>query len=333
MRPIALHGHTRAITRVKYNKDGDLLFSTAKDTSPTVWDAETGERLGTYEGHTGAVWDCDINFTSTLFATAGADGHVKIWDLRIGECVATFGTSGSQPVRCVGFSHGDNMLLTVTDKSFGANPAIHIFNLPEGGTPRSIKESKTAYNPFITHEAYEKITCALWGPTNDTIYFSSEDGTLAIYNVSRQMEETFCGAHRSEVKRFCFDKNYVTLLTASSDQSSLLLDAMTLKVLKKYESDKPINDCAFSPTMEHVILGGGQDAQSVTNVIGRANRFETRFFHKIYQEELGSITGHFGPVNALAFNPTGRSFSSGGEDGFVRMHHFDEEYFHSGETA
>lgn len=31
LQAIALHGHTRAVTRVKFNRDGDLLFSCAKD--------------------------------------------------------------------------------------------------------------------------------------------------------------------------------------------------------------------------------------------------------------------------------------------------------------
>ncbi|GKD04071.1 eukaryotic translation initiation factor 3 subunit I-like protein, partial [Tanacetum coccineum] len=47
----------------------------------------------------------------------------------------------------------------------------------------------------------------------------------------------------------------------------------------------------------------------------------------ILQEEIGGVKGHFGPINALAFNPDGRSFSSGGEDGYVRLHHFDPDYF------
>lgn len=46
--PILLQGHERAITQVKYNSDGDLLFTTAKDQKPTVWYSDTGERLGTY---------------------------------------------------------------------------------------------------------------------------------------------------------------------------------------------------------------------------------------------------------------------------------------------
>lgn len=29
----------------------------------------------------------------------------------------------------------------------------------------------------------------------------------------------------------------------------------------------------------------------------------------------------------IAVHPSGRSYASGGEDGFVRVHHFDEGYF------
>ena len=50
MKPILLKGHTRALTYVKYNKDGDLLFSCSKDNKPTLWMSDTGERVGTYDG-------------------------------------------------------------------------------------------------------------------------------------------------------------------------------------------------------------------------------------------------------------------------------------------
>jgi translation initiation factor 3 subunit I len=325
MRPISLHGHQKPITRVKFNKDGDLLVSTAKDNAPTVWNAETGERLGTYEGHRGAVWDCDINYSSTLLATAGADECVKIWDLLKGECVATI--AHKTPVRCVGFSHGDDMLLTVTDTSYGRIPAIHVYNLPPGGTPEAIKNSKAEYNPWCTFEIKDKtkVTCALWGPSNDTIYFSCEDGTVSILNLSTQDLEKQQQIHNSEIRRICFDKNYVFLMTASLDQTGKLVDALSLKVIKTYESDKPCNDCGISPLMNHVILGGGQDAQSITNIAHRQNKFDTRFFHMILEEELGSISGHFGPINSVAFASDGRGFATGGEDGFVKLYRFDTE--------
>ena len=45
-RVMVMKGHERNITRVLFNRDGDLLFSAASDKTPTVWDTETGERLG-----------------------------------------------------------------------------------------------------------------------------------------------------------------------------------------------------------------------------------------------------------------------------------------------
>ena len=51
MKPTLLQGHERSLTQIKYNRDGDLLFSTSKDKSVSVWFIDNGERLGTYEGH------------------------------------------------------------------------------------------------------------------------------------------------------------------------------------------------------------------------------------------------------------------------------------------
>jgi WD40 repeat protein len=61
MRPILLQGHTRSLTQIKYNREGDLLFSVSKDKVANVWYSHNGERLGTYSGHVGAVWTIDVN--------------------------------------------------------------------------------------------------------------------------------------------------------------------------------------------------------------------------------------------------------------------------------
>ncbi len=92
-----------------------------------------------------------------------------------------------------------------------------------------------------------------------------------------------------------------------------------------------------------VLLGGGQEAMSVTTTSLRQGKFETRFWHKVFEEEVGRVKGHFGPSirtfpvtylslaftdpRSIAIHPAGTGYASGGEDGFVRMHHFDESYF------
>ncbi|KAJ9465741.1 Eukaryotic translation initiation factor 3 subunit I [Diplonema papillatum] len=325
MRPIALHGHTRAVTMVKYNREGDLLFSTAKDMVPTVWSAETGERLGTYEGHTGAVWGCDVNASSTLLATAGADQSTRIWNVETGEMMAVI----KHPTACrsVSWAHGDRMLCCITDKSMGNIPAINLYNIPEFS---EIKDNKCEYNPFLKFTVPEKINMAVWGPTNETIYFCSEDGSVAVLDVQKEKEKCFNMPHNGyECRRLRWDSDYTTLITSGWDKSSKLLDMRDVSTIKTYPNDFPVNDACILPTdvMNHICMGGGLDAQSVTNVSAHQNKFDIKFCHKVFGNELGAIAGHFGPVNALATCPVGRSFASGGEDGFVRLHHFDADFY------
>uniref|UniRef100_A0A3P8SV70 Serine-threonine kinase receptor-associated protein n=1 Tax=Amphiprion percula TaxID=161767 RepID=A0A3P8SV70_AMPPE len=58
-----------------------------------------------------------------------------------------------------------------------------------------------------------------------------------------------------------------------------------------------------------------------TSTTTRTEEFEARFFHAAYEEEFGRVKGHFGPINCVAFHPDGKSYSSGGEDGYVRIHY------------
>lgn len=57
-------GHERSLTQIKFNKEGDLLFSCSKDHVINVWFSHNGERLGTYDGHSGAVWTIDVDCAS-----------------------------------------------------------------------------------------------------------------------------------------------------------------------------------------------------------------------------------------------------------------------------
>lgn len=97
-------------------------------------------------------------------------------------------------------------------------------------------------------------------------------------------------------------------------------------------------------------MGGGQEAMEVTTTTTKSGKFDARFYHLVFEEEIGRVKGHFGPINSLAFHPDGKrlvtgfklwcivamydnscfswfSYSSGGEDGYVRVHTFDPAYF------
>lgn len=127
MRPILLKGHSRSLTMVKYNRDGDLLFTCAKDHSPCVWFSDSGERLGTFDGHAGAVWACDVSYHSERLLTAAADSSVKLWDVQTGACLFTFPHTG--PARSVNFSTGDQFFVSVADKFTDKPAAVFVYEL------------------------------------------------------------------------------------------------------------------------------------------------------------------------------------------------------------
>ena len=106
-----------------------------------------------------------------------------------------------------------------------------------------------------------------------------------------------------------------------------IITADDLEKLKVYTTDTPLNSAALTPVKDYVILGGGQAAMDVTTTSARQGKFEARFYHKIFEDEIGRVRGHFGPLNYVAVDPTGKSYASGGEDGYVRLHHFDRSYF------
>ncbi|CUA73341.1 Eukaryotic translation initiation factor 3 subunit I [Rhizoctonia solani] len=121
------------------------------------------------------------------------------------------------------------------------------------------------------------------------------------------------------------DRTY--FITSSKDKSAKLHETKTLNVLKNYATDGPLNSAAIAPGRPYILVGGGQEAMNVTTTSARQGKFETRFWHKIFEEEVGRVKGHFGPINTIAVHPAGIQYASGGEDGFVRLHTFDESYF------
>lgn len=88
-----------------------------------------------------------------------------------------------------------------------------------------------------------------------------------------------------------------------------------------------MNTAAITPVKDFVVVGGGQAAVEVTTTSSREGKFEARFYHKILGDEIGRVPGHFGPINYIAVHPRGLGFATGGEDGYVRLHHFDKSYF------
>lgn len=170
----------RSLNQIKFNRDGDLLFSVAKDKIVCVWFAANGERLGTYSGHQGAIWTVDVSPNTVLLATGSADNSVRLWNIKTGECVKVW--EFPTAVKRVEFSPDGSRLLAVTEKRMGYLGTIVVFDVQYGdGEGNNLDLQTDEPSLKITCED-SKATVAGWSYLSKYIIAGHEDGSVSQYD-------------------------------------------------------------------------------------------------------------------------------------------------------
>ena len=279
---------------------------------------------------------------SKYILTASADGRSLMFEVETGQMV--FNVLHSGPVHAVGFADGDGFFFTA-NKPLSARTGkltLSLYEMPSvagfTGTPPSLKAEAAAY---LQYEMHSLSRAGHFLPHNEAILLGHDDGKLIKYTavgggvVTRaselQAEEIFSGAgdvaaHSAVINDIRFMEDRTLFVTASNDCTARLWSTVDLQMLKTYRVSTPVNGAVIHPKFEHLILGGGQDAMSVTTTDAREGGFEARFFNMVYETEFGRVAGHFGPINSLAMAPDGLSYASGAEDGTTRFHKFTADY-------
>ncbi|ODN99619.1 eukaryotic translation initiation factor 3 subunit I [Cryptococcus wingfieldii CBS 7118] len=329
MKPIILQGHERSLNQIAFNAEGDILFSASKDNVVNAWYTSNGERLGTYGGikggvgHNGAVWTVAVDSQTKFLLTGGADNVMKLWEVETGECLFTW--EFLTAVKRVAWSEDDSQFLSVTEERSRQPSVIRIFKFNRD-QPTSQPTEPTCEMRLTGSRA----TVAVWAPLSDHIVTGHESGKIAKYDVKTGEEvQAVETEHSGLITDIQLSPDGTYFISSSKDKTARLWDLKTLEVMKVFPTETPVNSAVITPGRPYIILGGGQDAMNVTTTSQRAGKFESRFFHKLFEEEVGRVKGHFGPINTLAVHPEGRAYASGSEDGFVRVHWFDDSYFRS----
>ena len=212
MRPVLLQGHERSLNQIKYNRDGDLLFSVAKDKVVCGWYTSNGERLGTYTGHQGAVWTVDVSPETRWLATGAADNTVKIWDIKTGDCVKTW--ENPTAIKRVEFSSDGKRLLAVSEKRMGYLGTIIVYGIPSDDPSTWSDDTEVK----ITCED-SKATVAGWGPLDQDIISGHEDGSVSKWDSKVRTLPTLLAF--SPILKSVFS---TSLLGAPSRHSGVLLE-------------------------------------------------------------------------------------------------------------
>jgi len=238
---------------------------------------------------------------------------MRLWNIQTGKCLKTW--EFPTAIKRVEFSEDGTRLLAVTEMRMGYLGTIVAYEI----TP-DVEAEQTDEKMFTITLEESKATVAGWSYLSEYVIAGHEDGSVSQWD-GRSGEKLYqTDVHAGPVTDLQWSTDRTYFITASKDKTAKLIDARSLEVLKTFVTDTPLNSAAITPVKPFVILGGGQAAMDVTTTAARQGKFEARIYHKIFEEEIGRVRGHFGPLNTVAIHPEGKGYASGGEDGYVRVH-------------
>jgi translation initiation factor 3 subunit I len=250
-----------------------------------------------------------------MIASGSADNTMRLWEIKTGRLLKTW--EFPTAVKRVEFSPDGRQLLGVTEKRMGHLGTIVVVPIELDVNAEQSDERELT---IVCDES--KATVAGWSYLAKYIIAGHEDGSVSQYDakvrfmfvVVIEVSCTNMGLLQTgelidnipihelnmQVTDLQWSPDRTYFITASKDKTARLIAARDLELLKTYPSDTPLNSACITPKKEYVILGGGQAAMDVTTTAARQGKFEARFYHRIFEDEIGRVRGHFGPLVSSA---------------------------------
>lgn len=72
-------------------------------------------------------------------------------------------------------------------------------------------------------------------------------------------------------------------------------------------------------------MGGGLAARETAK--SKLGGYDLHLCNIMFEEEIGTISGHYGPCNMIQFYKDGRGIVTAGEEGIIRIFRFDNSYW------
>jgi translation initiation factor 3 subunit I len=269
MRPIVISCHSRPISVVRFNKDGDLFFVASLDGFVSVFWTEPVERLGTYKSE-GAVKSLSVSEDSKLLISGSAVNGIFVFEVETGIQLNILPTNQLKQIE---FSAGSKKFFLIHN-SGSKLTTVDIF---ETNVIKKTIDPEKAYKDAYV-DGVDKVSLVssdvpysrgVWGYLNKTLVLGTTRGKIDVYDLSTRTIIQTCKPHNETITDLRFAPDFSLLISSSRDCYCKIYDTETLKEIRVYNAQRPLNSAVVSPLMltdqkYHAIIGGGQEIRDVT---------------------------------------------------------------------
>ena len=326
---------------VAFSPDGRWLASVTSVDGVILWDVTNGRQILTLKGY---CWgDRSVAFSpdghwlaslgrknDTTTTDKTEENTVKLWSVPEGKEIRSFKGLTSAPLSVV-FSPDGQWLAS----SCYSDSSVRVWEAATGKEVKVFKDVQTLGSVF--------------SPDCRSLATSGQDGVVRLWDVrmGRQLRE-FHG-HTSPVKSVAFSPDGRQLASASADGTAKLYaldvetEALSQDTRSFVASPNNCTDFSFTPDGRKMVV----NSRSKISLLDAATGEELRTYEgegfdvdvspdgrllgcgapgdkvKVIDQDSGKdvylLSGHDGPVNAVAFDRGGRLIASASDDGSVRL--------------
>lgn len=346
MKPIILQGHSRPIKDLKFNSDGTQLITGSSDRNVIIWDLFTCKKTAIFS-HFAAVNGFTLSKAQDYLFSSDNTGTLYFWEIRSAKISRKIEYDVTMNLKSIeNCPNGEEIIACLSGRAKTAKAIIDIINIKE--TLRlSSDPSYEQFKPKLRIESKEskftkcKVITGYNEEIDQCILVTREDGCVQLFNYKTGEVILTEKLHTDVIQDFDYDDKSGLLLTVSKDGKAIVTDLKAMTIMNSFTAENPkrqLNVCKFSPNVSklcgekvdesllkfHCIFAGGQDSKNVTTTHKKEGGFEIILYNLLDDKDVGSVAGHFGPVNAIAISPDGRVVVSGGEDSTVRLHNIND---------
>jgi WD40 repeat protein len=286
---MVLRGHGAAVTGVAFAGGDRMLVSTGKDGTVRVWDVGTGHALR------GRNWilDAAFNDDGRLVATAEADHVVRLWKPGDIDAAVLFPARNETTFNGIAFRHDTVLVGGERPDLFGNLRAI------DAGTGRVL----------WAHRLDGGVAQVAMSADAQRGLSVSRDGQAFLWNVSTGAGHLlYADPTKSPLSDGALSDDGRLALVAGSHGRALVFDVNSRKLVAAHvqpqSAGEDVLTAAFSPNHKLAATSEGQNIAVWGTTDGKTKLL---------------LTGHEGPVAAVAFSPDGKRIVSGGADRSIRV--------------
>ncbi|KAF0331474.1 periodic tryptophan protein 2 [Colletotrichum asianum] len=348
-------GHFDDVRHIEWSSDSRFFLSTSKDLTARIWSLtqEEGFVPTVLSGHKQAVIGAWFSEDQETIYTVSKDGAVFDWqyvgkpvqdedemvdvdedDMRWRIVNRHYFMQGSAHVRCATFHPESNLLVAgFSNGTFGLYEMpdfnmIHNLNISQNdidfvtinksGEWLAFGASKLGQllvwewqsESYILKQQghFDSMNSLVYSPDGQRIVTIADDGKIKVWDV----ESGFCivtfTEHTSGVTACEFSKKGNVLFTSSLDGSVRAWDLIRYRNFRTFTAPTRLSwSCMAVDPSGEVVAAGSLDS------------FDIHIWSVQTGQLLDQLSGHEGPVSALAFTPNGDSLISGSWDRTARV--------------